>query len=82
MGVSRFKLEQEKDFFSSKARAREKREDWKDEGRVLIYETKINIAEEASRFGMNTPNLILNFTEPRKKNWRRLKKDMNETKPG
>ena len=27
MGVSGFKLEQEKDFFSSKARAREKRED-------------------------------------------------------
>ena len=55
MGVSGFELEQEKDFFSSKARAFEKCEDWKDEGRVLIYKTKINIAEEASRFGIEHP---------------------------
>ena len=55
MGMSGFELEQEKDFFSSKARAFEKCEDWKDEGRVLIYETKTNIAEEASRFGIEHP---------------------------
>ena len=55
MGVSGFELEQEKDLFSSKTRAFERCEEWKDEGRVLIYETKINIAEEASRFGIEHP---------------------------
>lgn len=55
MGVSGFSLDQEKDLFSSKTRAFERCEEWKDEGRVLIYKTNINIAEEASKFEIEHP---------------------------
>lgn len=68
MGVSGFSLDQEKGLFSSKTSALERCEEWKDEGRVLIYKTNINIAEEASKFEIEHPEPQSLFTEPRKKN--------------
>ena len=55
MCVSGFGMDNETDFYSSKAVAFENCEEWKDKGNVVIYKTSINIAEEASRFNVEHP---------------------------
>ena len=53
--VSGFDLEKNVYIYSSKTEAFEECEDWKDEGKAMIYATNINIAEEASRFSLEHP---------------------------
>ena len=55
MSVSGFDFENDTDVYSSKAVAFEQCEEWKDKGHVLVYNTNINIAEEASRFNIEHP---------------------------
>ena len=55
MSVSGFDMENENYFYSSKAIAFEKCEEWKDKGNIVVYKTSINIAEEASRFNVEHP---------------------------
>ena len=55
MSVSGFDFENDTDVYSSKAVAFEKCEEWKDKGNVVVYNTNINIAEEASRFNIEHP---------------------------
>ena len=53
--VSGFDMEKDTDLYSSKTEAFEECERWIDQGRVIIYATDINIAEEASRFSLVHP---------------------------
>jgi hypothetical protein len=55
VSVSGFDLEKNEYTYSSKTEAFEECEDWKDEGKTMIYATNINIAEEASRFSLEHP---------------------------
>ena len=55
VGLSGFDFENGTGLYSSKAEAFEECEDWKDSGNVVVYATNINIAEEASRFGLQNP---------------------------
>ena len=57
MSVSGFDMENETDFYSSKAIAFEKCEEWKDKGNVVVYTINVNIAEDASRFNTEHPKL-------------------------
>lgn len=52
VGLSGFGFDKDTGLFSSKAEAFEECDDWKDSGNVAVYATNINIAEEASRFGL------------------------------
>ncbi|QNJ25768.1 hypothetical protein SynSYN20_01439 [Synechococcus sp. SYN20] len=52
VGLSGFDFDKDTGLFTSKAEAFEECEDWKDSGNVVVYATNINIAEEASRFGL------------------------------
>ena len=54
-GVSGFDLKQKAGLFSSKTEAFSQCEDWKDEGKVIVYQVEINIAEAASRFSLDHP---------------------------
>lgn len=60
VGLSGFDFDKGKSLYSSKAEAFEECEDWKDRGNVVVYATNINIAEEASRFGLENPAPISN----------------------
>ena len=60
VGLSGFDFDKGTGLYSSKAEAFEECEDWKDSGNVVIYATNINIAEEASRFGLENPAPISN----------------------
>ena len=55
VGLSGFDFDKGTSLYSSKAEAFEECEDWKDHGNVVVYSTNINIAEEASRFGLENP---------------------------
>ena len=55
IGVSGFDLKQEAGLFSSKTEAFAQCEDWKDEGKAIVYQVEINIAEAASRFSLDHP---------------------------
>ena len=55
VGLSGFDFDKGTSLYSSKAEAFEECEDWKDSGNVVVYATNINIAEEASRFGLQNP---------------------------
>ena len=50
--VSGFDMEKDTNLYSSKTEIFEECERWIDQGRVIIYATDINIAEEASRFSL------------------------------
>jgi len=60
VGLSGFDFDKGTSLHSSKAEAFEECEDWKDRGNVVVYATNINIAEEASRFGLENPAPISN----------------------
>ena len=60
VGLSGFDFDKDTGLFSSKAEAFEECEDWKDSGNVVVYATNINIAEEASRFGLENPVPVSN----------------------
>ena len=60
VGLSGFDFDKGTSLHSSKAEAFEECEDWKDEGGLVVYTTSINIAEEASRFGLENPAPISN----------------------
>ena len=60
VGLSGFDYDKGIGLYSSKAEAFEECEDWKDRGNVVVYATNINIAEEASRFGLENPAPISN----------------------
>ena len=67
VSVSGFDMEIDTVLYSSKTEAFEKCERWIDQGRVIIYATDINIAEEASRFSLAHPtplSLRLHSHEP------------------
>lgn len=52
VGLSGFDFDKDTGLFTSKAEAFEECEDWKDSGNIAVSATNINIAEEASRFGL------------------------------
>ena len=60
VGLSGFDFDKGTSLYSSKAEAFEECEDWKDRGNVVVYSTNINIAEEASRFGLENPAPVSN----------------------
>ena len=60
VGLSGFDFNKGTSLYSSKAEAFEECEDWKDRGNVVVYAINVNIAEEASRFGLENPAPILN----------------------
>ena len=60
VGLSGFDFDKGTILYSSKAEAFEECEDWKDRGNVVVYSTNINIAEEASRFGLENPAPVSN----------------------
>ena len=60
VGLSGFDFDKGTNLHSSKAEAFEECEDWKDRGNVVVYATNINIAEEASRFGLENPAPVSN----------------------
>ena len=55
VGLSGFDFDKGTSLYSSKAEAFEGCEDWMDSGNVVVYATNVNIAEEASRFGLENP---------------------------
>ena len=60
--VSGFDMGKDTDLYSSKTEAFEECERWIDQGRVIIYATDINIAEEASRFSLAHPTPLSQST--------------------
>ena len=60
VSLSDFDFDKDTGLFSSKAEAFEECEDWKDSGNVVVYATNVNIAEEASRFGLENPAPVSN----------------------
>jgi hypothetical protein len=60
--VSGFDMEKDTDLYSSKTEAFEECERWIDQGRIIIYATDINIAEEASRFSLAHPTPLSHST--------------------
>ena len=55
LGASGFDLKEDVDVYASKVEAFEQCENWKDEGNVVVYQTNMNVAEEASRLGLEHP---------------------------
>lgn len=62
VGLSGFDFKKSTGLYSSKAEAFEKCEGWKDSGNVVVYAVNIDIAEEASKFTLENPAPVSNFS--------------------